>query len=246
MIVTNVEGGWEIVYQPAHGLLAGKLAEHFSEDRRCEFWLETKTAIFGHDDNKVAFRSGERTYITDVGAPKDFTLVSMTSKQRFKEVRDRIENAYRKHRWIGLLESRHAAFIYADNTTSKSLRTLLTDEQSRRTSVLRSLKRKQRDLEQAYEVMRWSDRCSLILCQSRIPEMNRRLEVITFRDGTRSDISRRENGSLMVEPWPFSVDEFSVATEVHLLSQLSFGDDAELRAALDSADVEDRVWRFER
>ncbi|APZ91808.1 hypothetical protein Fuma_01402 [Fuerstiella marisgermanici] len=37
MIVSNVESGWEIVFQPAHGLLAGKIAEHFDESLRSEF-----------------------------------------------------------------------------------------------------------------------------------------------------------------------------------------------------------------
>lgn len=246
MIVTSVEDGWEIVFQPAHGLLAGRLADHLAEEHRCEYWFETKAAITSHDDHKVAFRDDGRSYVTEVGAPKDFTLVSMSAEKRFTEVRDRIENAYRKHRWIGLLESSHADFLYAEQKVSKSLEDLLETETKRRKLVLRGLKRKKCDLEKSYEIMRWCDRCSLVLCQDKVPAMGRHLEILTRSNGTRYDISRRKDDSVTVEPWPFALDEFSISVEVHTLRQLSFADDAELKRALNECEPKFRTWQFKK
>lgn len=148
MIVRHVRDGWEVIFQPAHGLLAGALAEQLATDRRSAYWFETKTAVAKHEDSKVAFRSGDRNYVTEAGAPKDFTQVKLSARERFVEVRERLENAYRQHRWIGLLESHHADFLYQDRDVSKSLSQLLEGERER---TLSELKLTQGDLLNAYD-----------------------------------------------------------------------------------------------
>ncbi len=102
--------------------MAGKIAEQFDETLRCDYWFETKAAIIAHDDQKVQLDSETNVYVTDVGAPRNFTLVSMSDRQRFEEVRDRTCNADRKHRWIGLLESLHADFLYCGDVVCRQLR----------------------------------------------------------------------------------------------------------------------------
>lgn len=247
MIVTHVENGWEIVFQPAHGLLAGALARNFAEDRRCRFWFETVAAIICHDDSKVAFDRGQTNYLTDVGAPKNFAQVEMTAKQRFIEVRDRLENAYRKHRWIGLLESQHADFLYRDSETSDLLLNLLQSERQRRADTLDELQHSEQDLHAAYDIMRWCDRCSLILCQNGLPEMGRRLEIITFEDGTRFDVFYdQDQDRVRVDPWPFESDELTLSVEVHHLKQLAFQDDADLEHCLKQGETTIREWAFGR
>jgi hypothetical protein len=106
MIVRNVESGWEIVFQSAHALLAGQLASHLRQSAKIRYWPETLAAILDHDDHKEAF--GNNVYLTELGAPKDFTQFRFTARERCEEVRRRIDSGYRKHRWVGLLAARHA------------------------------------------------------------------------------------------------------------------------------------------
>ncbi|GAB5441884.1 MAG: hypothetical protein Fues2KO_22330 [Fuerstiella sp.] len=246
MIVQHVETGWEVIFQPAHGLLAADIGRRLAGGLQCEYWFETLTAINRHDDSKVAFRSKQRTYVTEAGAPRNFDQVSMSDQQRFEEVHNRLENAYRKHRWIGLLESQHADFLYAGSDVSKDLKQLLKDEKQRRRRTLKELDSTSDQLQAAYEVFRWCDRLSLILSRGRLPEMGRRLEIMTFSDDTRSDIFQSDDGAVHVEPWPFEADAFDVSVEVHQLKQLAFDDDEELEMALRSAPTLVRSWRFQQ
>ncbi len=89
------------------------------------------------------------------------------------------------------------------------------------------------------------DRCSLILCQGRIPAMQRRLE-ITDLDGTPFRISNREDNSVLVDPWPFTSDEFDVGVEVYTLTKLRFDDDEHLKSAIADSSPSWREWRFRR
>ncbi|MEW4563181.1 DUF3891 family protein [Bremerella sp. JC770] len=245
MIVKPCDEGWNVIFQPAHGLLAGMLAREFADDRRCPYWFETITAIATHDDGQVAFQSGDRRYTTQAGAPKDFTDVEMSADQRYQKVRECLENAYRKHRWIGLLESQHAEFLYGDKEgTSRDLKKLLKEERKRRKQTLDELALEADDLQIAYDVMRWCDRCSLILCQDAIPAMGRSVEVITFADGTRIDLCQDESETLRITPWVFDSDQFEVTVEEHRLTQLSFADDKELEEALRSATTHVRRFTF--
>lgn len=241
MIVRNVESGWEIAFQPAHGLLAGKIAEQFDESLRCDYWFETKAAIIAHDDQKVQLDSQKKVYITDVGAPRDFTLVSMSDRQRFEEVRDRLCNAYRKHRWIGLLESLHANFLYSGQDVCSELAELLETEKSKRRTIARQLSMTKAKLIQAYDLMKWCDRCSLILCQGKLPTMQRRLEINSLND-ERYEIWQREDQSLCVAPWPFSTAEFKLNVEIFPLKQLSFTNDQELGDAIADCTPVERFW----
>jgi len=244
MIVTNVEEGWEVVFQTAHGVLAGAIANRLSDAWRSDFWPYTLAAIIAHDDFKETFEPGQHMYVTDVGAPRDFQLVSMQAEQRAKENTRRLKEAYRKHRWIGLLQSCHLEELYGNNDVSAELTELLEEERSRRKKVLKELGMSKAHLEQAYDTLQWSDRCSLILCQQKLPAMERDLEIMTTRDGTKYSIRQQNDDCVTVNPWPFRDKEFTVELDVQLLTQLEFKDDAELEHALDGCEPEFRVWTF--
>ncbi|TWT85479.1 hypothetical protein Pla123a_02860 [Posidoniimonas polymericola] len=245
MIVSSVEEGWEIVFQRSHGLLAGQIASRFRDEFRPELWTETLQAILSHDDHKQPFDG--RHYVTDLGAPKDFTLVSMASEDRVEETRRRILLSHRNHRWCGLLISRHAEQLYGghEGITSEMQR-LLEEERDRRRLVLRQLSKKKAQLELAYQLLRWCDRCSLILVRKQVPAMQRRIEVTHSLQGERHDLWRREDESLAVEPWPFEPDEFTVQSEYRVATRLQFEDDADLINHLDEAEVCAREWVFRR
>ncbi len=244
MIVTNIESGWEIVFQPSHGVLAGSLALKFADEWQGRFWVETVAAIIGHDDEKEDF--GENHYLTELGAPRDFTLMAMDDETRFHEAKRRTGNAYRKHTWIGLLQGMHVEFLYDDQDVLPELRELMDEEKKHRTRELRLLGLNKSDLIRGYDLLRWCDRCSLILCQSALPAGGRRLEIITTSDKTRYEIWQRDDESIGVAPWPFAATSFSVGAEVRIVKQLAFENDLELADALEGAERDQREWTFRK
>ena len=244
MIVTNVETGWEIVYQAAHALLAGKIATQLRQLRAIPYWPETLAALFEHDDHKTSF--GKNVYLTKLGAPRDFTQLHLTARERFEEVQRRIDSGYRKHRWIGMLAGRHAEELYRHETVSTKLRKLIDNERTRRPALLRDLQAKEEALEAAYLVLQWCDRLSLTLCQSGLPAMQRRIEIAPLEASKRYEIWQNEDKTVSVHPWPFALDRFEELVEVRGIGQLVFASDQELEACLKQAAVEDRRWRFHK
>ncbi|MCG6156873.1 DUF3891 family protein [Rubinisphaera margarita] len=244
MIVTNIESGWEIVFQPSHGVLAGSLALQFADEWRGRFWVETVAAIIGHDDDKEEF--GENHYLTELGAPRDFTLMSMDDKARYLEAKRRIGNAYRKHTWIGLLQGMHVEFLYDDKDVLPELLELMDEEKKQRTRELRLLGLSKSELNRGYDLLRWCDRCSLILCQGALPVGGRRLEIISISDKTRYEIWQRDDESIGVDPWPFATTSFNVGVEVRIVEQLAFEDDLELADALEAAKRNQREWTIRK
>ncbi len=244
MIVRNVELGWEIVFQSAHALLAGRLATQLRQLPKIHYWSETLAAIVDHDDHKEPF--GKNVYLTELGVPKDFTQFRYTARERFEEVLRRIDSGYRKHRWIGLLAARHAEELYRHKNVSKKLKELLGAERQKRAVVLLELKTTGEALEAAYAVLQWCDRTSLILCQNALPAMHRRIEIASLGDGKRYEIWENEDRTVSVEPWPFSSEIIDVHVEVRTVAQLTFKGDRELERRLQECAVEDRCWNFRK
>ncbi|MCA9257764.1 MAG: DUF3891 family protein [Planctomycetales bacterium] len=245
MIVTSVESGWEIVFQETHGLLAAQLAQKLKKRWRPREWTQTVAAILTHDDHKQPFNA--RHYVTKLGAPRDFTLVSMSAAERLAEAERRIAHSTRKHRWIGLLMSRHVEHLYGgESGVSAKMKRLLRNEQKRRKATLQAIGLGEAELEHAYSLLQWCDRCSLILTRGEIPAMERRIEITHTLDDKRSYLKQRSDGTLAVKPWPFEEDELTVSAEVRLLEQLAFSDDEDLIKRLDAAQVETRQWTFSR
>ncbi|MBA3480639.1 MAG: DUF3891 family protein [Pirellulales bacterium] len=242
MIVTHTASGWDIVFQAAHALLAYRFAFELKGLKDIHLWKETLAALADHDDLKEAF--GKNVYLTELGAPKDFTQFSVSARERFTEVKRRIESGHRKHRWIGVLCSRHAEELYAHENTSKQLKVLLQSERKRRLAVLHAIDASVSDLEAAYQVLQFCDRISLILCQGGIPAMNRRIEIVSHIGSARYELWDNGDHSLAVDPWPFETPEFEVGVEVRTIPQLMFSSDRELEKRLMASNVENRRWTF--
>lgn len=245
MIVRSVEEGWRVVFHAAHGLLAQDLASHVDIGDQLPYWPLTQVAIGNHDDAKQQFRPGKRTYVTDVGVPKDFTLMSMSSEERVKDARSQIWEACKKHRWIGLLVSLHNDSLYRNEPVADEMQSLLDDERKRRSEVLNDLEVTSDDLQASYDWMSWCDRCSLILSGKDVPAMQRRVEIITTSQGQRYDLQQDKSGILHIEPWPFRERDFKVSIEARTLRQLSYQDDAELADALRHSSVHDEIFSFQ-
>ena len=244
MIVIQAVESWEIIFQPAHGLLAHQLAEQFSESMRSRYWPETKAAILIHDDAKEEMASRTSQYLTPLGAPRNFSDIEMTAVQRFEESKRKLNAAYRKHSWIGLLNSLHLQTLYGSEEVSDDLVELLNTEKVRRRKTLRHLSAKMSELAEAYSLMRWCDRCSLILCQDQLPAMQRKLEIITTNDHGQFLIWKTEDENVSVDPWPFASTEFQISVEVHRINQLQFDSENEFADVLSKSLPDTLSWKL--
>ena len=244
MIVNQVQEGWEIIHQPAHGILAAQIALQFPvADFPDQYRMDTIGAIMDHDDYQSEYES--HTYVTEVGAPRDFTLLEMNANERYEQVQRVLSAAYEKSCWTGLLISFHFNFLYQGEPVKKRLTQLLEYERERRPKILKDLDLNFDTLETTYQIMRFCDRCSLILSRDEIPAMERRLEIITRPDDQRFEIWQdAATKHVHVSPWCFDDSEFTVAVDVRTLRQLHFKNDQALQEALKTAPVERKSWIF--
>ena len=107
-----------------------------------------------------------------------------------------------------------------------------------------TIKIEKEEAERAYHFLYWCDRLSLILCQQKLPDDERALEISSWLDDRRYDVKQSSDGQVSVEPWPFEKDKFIVNIEACDLSQLKFEDDAALKAALQDAPIKILQWQF--
>ncbi|UOG75171.1 DUF3891 family protein [Hymenobacter tibetensis] len=242
MIVNYTAEGWQIIYQQAHGQLAAQLAWHWKPFGPSDRWVNTISAIAQHDDEQ---QNWDGHYgLTPAGAPANFTMKEFSLEQ----AQGVLHAARFQGRWRSLLTSMHMSKLYesmrGENTT---IGPFLDEQQANQKRWLKELHLKQAEAQQAYDLMHWCDRLSLILCRHELPEMGRALEIYTGADGKRYDVLRpTEEGPITVQPWPFHSKQFTVSVEANLLSQLQFKDDAELAAALRAAPITTLIWEFKQ
>jgi Protein of unknown function (DUF3891) len=246
MIVTMTDKGWDIVHQPAHALLASKLAYQWNYSERSTFWVELLTAVAQHDSQQRGLEGD--IYLTSTGAPKGFSVSSGEGDvDSLEQPREVIHQARYQGQYLALLTSMHVHTLYQSKRgSSKTLDKFLSEIVAQQKEWRKSLDISAKQAKADYALLLWCDRCSLILCQDEIPASERRLEVQRGPTGTRHFLWQREDKTLGVEAWPFEEDEFSVNVEVHQLKQLRFENEAELRKALKETRVEFRSWTFKK
>ncbi len=244
MIVRAVNEGWEVVFHSSHGLLAQLIATHIKPSATSVYWFETQVAIGTHDDMHRECTPEKHDHLTSTGAPRDFALVPMWDENRYAEMRDRIEEAYRKHTWIGILQSKHADVLYRSQNVSSEMVALLDAEAERRSAALKRLNVSESVLTETYDWMQFCDRLSLILCGNDVPKMHRRLEIISNNEGTRFDVWQRHDDYIHVQPWPFLQEAITLEIEFRVLHNMTFRDDADLAESLRNACLRKRVFNL--
>ncbi|MCD8486832.1 MAG: DUF3891 family protein [Desertifilum sp.] len=239
MIVNQHEEGWEVIYHRAHALLAAQIAGHWHPKHRPERVFETLAAISHHDDLE---KEWEKDSLTPAGAPLDFTLEQEIDLNRLKEL---IESARYRGRWVTLLTSMHLSFLYGGKRGESAELDEFLDEQLKCQQAWRkALKINKDKTALAYDFFQFCDRLSLILCNRNLPAGERYLEIFTNSEGTRYDVLQRQDEKVIVQPWPFGEDSFTVNVEAQYLKQVTFKNNAELNEALKTAPVQALEWTF--
>ena len=248
MIVNATPAGWQIIYQQAHALLAAQLAHAWPAtalppDR----WVGLLAAIAQHDDEQEAWRGrGGHHGLTAAGAPANFTQVPFSLAQ----AQGVLAAARFQGQWRSLLTSLHLSCLYEGLRGSKKETTAFLDDlKARQTAWTKALKLKKAEAAQAYALLHWTDRLSLILCRGELPEMGRELEIHVNPFGPGSHFVSQPQGPgtpVTVRPWPFTAPEFDVSVEASQLRELAFKDDAALAQALREAPVTTLRWTLRK
>ncbi|MGY2131033.1 DUF3891 family protein [Hymenobacter sp. HD11105] len=240
MIVNYTTAGWQIIYQQSHALLAAQLAWHWPPFGPTDRWVGLLAAITQHDDEQ---RPWDGHYgLTPTGAPADFTMKDFSLEQATGVLRA----ARFQGQWRSLLTSMHLSFLYESlRGQKKELDAFLDEQKANQQRWRKALNISKAETQQAYDLMQWCDRLSLILCRHELPEMGRALEISQGPDGQRYDVTRpNSDGPVVITPWPFVADRFTVGVEASILAQLQFKDDAELAAHLKQAPIETLRWEL--
>lgn len=245
MIVEHQNKGWRIVSHYAHGLLAGKLANALRLDLRPSQWIDVLTAIIEHDDHLLDF--GEQNYLTEIGTPLDYRMSSGTDEEILEHAERVYKNALQKSQMVGMLIGRHLVFLNTDLAKQyapmKRFITMVEDRSKVQRRIYGLNKKKENSI---YDIMRFCDRCSLILCQNQVPTIGRKLEINATIDNKTYFIHRGSEDNLSIEPWPFEETKFVMNYEYKILSESSFGSNTELENVLSKADIHLDVLNFEK
>ncbi len=243
MIVNATSNGWEVIYHRAHALLAAQLAGQWRRKDAPARLYETIAAISHHDDLE---KEWEEDNLTEAGAPKDFLLSSKADvRAGIQKLADLAKNALYRGRWVALLISMHISRLNEPSRGQFPELDKLLDEQLENQQRLRKgLGIKKEEVDAAYAFMQWCDRLSLILCQQELPDDERFLEISKGPEGQRYDIMQRSDNLVVVKPWPFQDDKFTVNVEACELSQVKFDSNTELTQALQEAPIKVLEWTF--
>ena len=241
MIVNQAKEGWDIIFQQAHALLAGKMAMQWKVSERPEPWTDVLSAIIDHDDGQRDWQT--RAHLTEAGAPLDFTYRELD----FVQAKQTVNNARYRSRWIALLTSMHTSALYEHlRGTDPKLGQFLDEQQDYQQKLRRSVSIRKQEAEKMYRLVFFCDACSLVLCKNEVPGNGNRLELAATPDQQTAYIFQRDDQQLSIDPWPFEKSTFRVEIDVFQLRQLSFKDDQELYKALDQAEVISQQWTFAR
>ena len=240
MIANLTETGWEVIYHRAHALLAAQLAGQWKRSNTPIRLFETIAAISHHDDLE---REWEGDHLTEAGAPLDFTVDKKTS---IKKLRVLTENARYRGRWVAMLISMHTSFLNEGKRGSgeAELDSFLDEQLEHQKQWQQELNITKSEADSAYALMQWCDRLSLILCKHTLPAAERALEISSGPDGKRYDVRQRSDESVVVEPWPFEDEKFTVNVEACYLSQVKFDSNEQLTKALQTAPLKELDWTF--
>ena len=236
MIVKQHNKGWEIISQYAHGLLAGKIAAPFQNLIEDNIWIDLLTSIIEHDDNLPNFN--QEDHITIAGAPLDFTLQEKDIDSSYLHATKVYNNSIQKSQFIALMVGRHLEFLFKGKTKGhKQFSEFFENVRSERKTQLNLYDLNADSLEKYYDIMRFCDRCSLIICQGLIPSNGRKIEINKTIDNKEYFIMSTGEDKLRVTPWPFAVKNFKVQYESRIVEQLKFNNDRELENQLEQSDV---------
>lgn len=246
MIVSSHQKGWKIITQRAHGLLAAMIAYKYNIDLPLEIMVPVLVAIAEHDDGVTETLAHQN--LTDVGAPRNYTLADGNTKTDLTPLLSLIEIGNSKSQLNGLLTSLHLKFLYDGDKrkTDKGLDDFLKEQEQYRNTAMKNLHIDKKFAARLYRLLEWSDAFSLLICLDKIQHEGRKMEISKSPNGDMNTVHYKPNKDICVEPWPFRSYSFKVFYEYKILEQLQFNSIEAFNEACKAAKVEQAVFTLLR
>lgn len=237
MIVNYTEGGWEIITQRAHGLLAAQIAQQWKYSARTKRWTELIMAISEHDDAQIELERDN--LLPPQGGPMDFKM--KVFERRY--CTQTMDFALSKSRYIALLCSMHLDFVYgAECLQHAQGRKFLQEQKKLQKRWQKELGLSLAEAQKDYRLLEWCDALSLLLCQHENQPEARAVEISKGPDNRNHQLIQQGDQTLTVRPWPFERSGFTLNFETRLIPQLAFKNAAEFRSAFLEAEVTEKRW----
>jgi hypothetical protein len=245
MLINFKKEGLEVISHAAHGLLAGKIANELHHHVRNDHWVDTLATIMGHDDEQLA--PSAKNCISELGMPLDFVENSIPPKKSLAHAQAVYDKMMLKSSWAALLLSYHLEFLYAETVKgSKDIEEFLKNLRKNREELCTLHGTNPGEMGKVYQLMVFSDRLSLILCQDEVPAAGREVEINQSVNDEHYFVHRSADGSLTVRPWLFQKDYFKLQVDARYVKEIKFADEAAFERALSSSDIRLKSFVFKK
>jgi hypothetical protein len=228
MIVTKNPEGWNIFFHRTHALLAFKIGINIKQS----YWpiprfrLDGLSAITGHDDFQPDWN--KRDNLTKAGAPLDFR---QPSSMALKEVNLMINRSLYKSAFMTLMISMHCRSIYKDQK-GQEIEKFMDEQEALCKSIIKHLEINLADACGCYQVLRFCDELSLMLCQGDMPKQGRKIQLEKLPGIRENFIRKDDEGILRLDQWCFETPEFTISSEYYSTKKLRYNSDHELISEL--------------
>ena len=102
----------------------------------------------------------------------------------------------------------------------------------------------EQQLNEYYQIMKFCDRLSLILCKDQVPENGRKLEINNSINDETYYVSKNVEDRLIIEPWCFKDASFDLSVETRYVKQATFSSGAALKKALNKTEATLKDFKF--
>ncbi|RYY52650.1 MAG: DUF3891 family protein [Chitinophagaceae bacterium] len=241
MIVKYREEGWEIVTQRSHGIVAAQIGFNWKFGELPAHWVEVMMSIAEHDDAENEL-DGENL-LTATGGPLNYDM----KKFDLEHCMNLASLTIVKSRTIALLTSLHMEFLYASaKPENKKAVRFLADQKKLRSQWMKELSITEKQTMELYNLLQWCDALSLLICKDDMQEEQRKTEISVGPHNVTYYLTKIDEHTLTVEPWPFACEKFPVYYERRHLPRLVFSSSAEFRDQFLASGVEMRSWDIKK
>lgn len=221
MIVNETPNCWNIFFQRAHGLLAGKIA--FSLKKDCflfpQYYFETINSIAEHDNGQSEWQN--HTHLNDKGEPIDFRDKGVDLEQAYRTV----NNSKYKSLWQALLTSIHTHSLYQPyKSDDTKIEAFLIEQEKFQENIFKTLQVKKSLVHQEYQLFRLCDELSLAICKNSLQDKAQEIGSI---QGTTYYASINK-GFIEIEPWCFKENKIQIISEMYSIPHKTFKEDKDL------------------
>ncbi len=164
--------------------------------------------------------------LNELGGPKDFKMETFNKA----DCERLLNEALSQSMFVAILVAFHIQFVQRDLSAAASKYCDSLEIKKQHWCDLMDLSLI--EMQSYYTILQWCDALSLLICQRSIPPEGRSLEISDGPEGVTYFISATDKDCFTIDPWPFTLAEFTVNVERRLLNKLKFRNDKELQDAL--------------